>query len=137
VRSEYANSGYSVAQLTAILQQFLNHEDVITLSELPILPWNNLAPELPGDYNLDGTVDAADYTVWRDSIGQTGSGLAADGDGNGTIGDGDYAVWRLFFGETTDGLGATGSASASVPEPACGWLVVSIVAALCPWQRRR
>ena len=32
---------------------------------------------LVGDYNDDGTVDAADYTVWRDSLGQTGSGLAA------------------------------------------------------------
>ena len=51
VRSEYANAGYSDAQLCAILQQFLNHEDVITLGELPVLPWNQLAPMLPGDYN--------------------------------------------------------------------------------------
>ena len=25
-----------------------------------------------GDYNGNGVVDAADYTVWRDSLGQTG-----------------------------------------------------------------
>ena len=72
VRSEYTNAGYSMAQLSAILQQFLNHEDVITLGELPILPWSNLAADLPGDYNLDGTVNAADYTVWRDSFGRDG-----------------------------------------------------------------
>lgn len=113
VRSEYANAGYSDAQLSAILQQFLNHESVITLNELPVLPWNNAAPVLLGDYNDDGSVDAADYGVWRDSLGQTGVGLAADGDGDGVVGDGDYAVWRLFFGESVAGLGGT-----SVPEPA-------------------
>ena len=37
-------------------------------------------PSLAGDYNGDGVVDAADYTVWRDTFGQTGADLAADGD---------------------------------------------------------
>jgi mannan endo-1,4-beta-mannosidase len=122
VRSEYANAGYSDAQLSAILQQFLNHESVITLGELPVLPWKNGAA-LPGDYNDDGSVDAADYNVWRDSLGQGGAGLAADGDGDGVIGDGDYAVWRLFFGET-----AAGPGGASVPEPACLSLALLVVA---------
>src|SRR5262249_39970448 len=35
-----------------------------------------IAP-LPGDYNGDGIVDAADYTVWTDSLGST-TNLAAD-----------------------------------------------------------
>ena len=26
---------------------------------------------LPGDYNADGHVDAADYTIWRDTLGQS------------------------------------------------------------------
>ena len=39
----------------------------------------------PGDYNGDGVIDAADYTVWRDSLGQSGIGLPADGSGNGTV----------------------------------------------------
>ncbi len=86
---------------------------MITLGELPILPWNQLAPALPGDYNDDGTVDAADFTVWRDSFGQTGTGLAADGNGNGKIDDGDYAVWKLYFGETS----LSGVGGAQVPEP--------------------
>jgi parallel beta-helix repeat protein len=53
---------------------------------------------LPGDYNLDGTVDAGDYLVWRHSKGST-SNLAADGNGNGQIDDGDFAIWRAHFGE--------------------------------------
>ena len=40
---------------------------------------------VPGDYNADGTVDAADYTIWRDSFGQTGVNLAADADNSGTV----------------------------------------------------
>ena len=48
----------------------------------------------PGDYNGDHLVDAADYSVWRDSFGQTGSGLAADGNGNGMVDAADYTVWR-------------------------------------------
>src|SRR5262249_14641829 len=54
-----------------------------------------------GDFNGDGTVDAADYTVWQDSLGQLGIGLAADGNGNGVIDGGDYDVWKAKFGEST------------------------------------
>ena len=61
-----------------------------------------------GDYNRDGSVDAADYTVWRKWLGATGvvpySG--ADGDGNGRIEQADYTVWKSHFGQ----LGAIESA---------------------------
>ena len=30
-----------------------------------------LTPDLPGDYNLNTIIDAADYTVWRDTLGST------------------------------------------------------------------
>ena len=39
---------------------------------------------LPGDYNFNGVVDAADYIVWRKSLGSTND-LRADGDGNGSV----------------------------------------------------
>jgi len=87
------------------------------------------------DYNRNGIVDAADYTVWRDSLGST-TNLAADGNGNGTIDPGDYDVWKMSFGESAlgSGVGAAGlsGANASVPEPASvvlfgfailGWLL--------------
>jgi hypothetical protein len=60
------------------------------------------SPALPGDYNGNGTVDAADFTVWRDALGQSGlvpySG--ADGNGNGSIGPEDYAIWKSHFGQS-------------------------------------
>ena len=37
---------------------------------------------LPGDFNHDSIVDTADYTIWQDTLSQTGSGLMADSDGN-------------------------------------------------------
>jgi hypothetical protein len=59
-------------------------------------------PVLTGDYNQNGVVDAADYTVWRDTLGQTGltpfSG--ADGDGDGTVDPDDYSVWKAHFGQS-------------------------------------
>jgi hypothetical protein len=52
--------------------------------------------------NHNGGVDAADYTVWRDSLGRMGSGLAADGDNTGAsagkIDQADYNVWKANFG---------------------------------------
>jgi hypothetical protein len=74
-----------------------------------------------GDYNGDGTVDAADYLVWRDTMGQSGAGLATDGNGNNLVDAGDYDVWRRHFGQSTglgSAAGTTGFANAPVPEPA-------------------
>jgi len=68
-----------------------------------------------GDFNQDGVVDAADYVVWRDTLGQTGRGLAADGDGNGQIDAGDYDVWKIHFGQP---VGSGSFTSQAVPEPA-------------------
>jgi hypothetical protein len=93
---------------------------------------------LPGDYNQDGAVDAADYVVWRDTLGLLGAGLAADGDGNGSIDAGDYDVWRANFGNTSaPGAGAaTGQTElAEVPEPPTFLLLVT--AAMLWWQLRR
>ena len=56
--------------------------------------------DLPGDYNGDGEVNSADYTVWRNSLGQTGSSLAADGSGptpgipDGVVNQFDYSFWK-------------------------------------------
>ncbi|MEX0642439.1 MAG: choice-of-anchor Q domain-containing protein [Pirellulales bacterium] len=80
-----------------------------------------LGPALPGDYNLNNTVDAADFVLWRKTLGTTGVSAysGADGDGDGEIGQGDYAVWRAHFGQT---LGAAsteqGAGSVALAEPA-------------------
>ena len=75
-----------------------------------------VAATLNGDYNGDGTVNTADYTVWRDMFGRTGQGLAADGNGDGMVNQGDFSVWQSNFGRTA-GNGAA-SANLPVPEPA-------------------
>jgi fibronectin-binding autotransporter adhesin len=88
------------------------------------------AVTLPGDYNHNGVVDAADYTVWRDTLGSTGAGLAADGNINGMIDAGDYTVWKSHFG-THAGSGTGGSTNAAVPEPATIALAMISAALLC------
>ena len=66
------------------------------------------APGLEGDYNMDGSVDAADYVVWRKT----------DGSQEG------YDTWRENFGATaTPGSGLGGTAQ-GVPEPAAGLLLL-------------
>lgn len=67
-----------------------------------------------GDYNADGRVDAADYTVWRDALGQSVTPLTgADGDGNGQIEAGDRLVWANNYGAVQ-----AASSAVAVPEPA-------------------
>ena len=80
-----------------------------------------------GDFNGDGAVDAADYTVWRDSLGQTGMGLAADANNDGVVDTLDYDLWVLDFGYEEP-------ASNTVPEPSA---LVLALAALASGGRRR
>jgi hypothetical protein len=89
--------------------------------------------ERVGDYNGDLRVDAADYTVWRNSLGTSvAAGTGADGNGDGTVDGLDYALWRRSFGmDVVVAGGASGSGSigaATIPEPAAG--VLSLLVAL-------
>lgn len=60
---------------------------------------------LPGDFNTDGIVNSADYSVWRNSLGSAVVPFTgADGDGNGTVNQEDYAIWRANFGKTTSSV---------------------------------
>jgi hypothetical protein len=65
-------------------------------------------PTLLGDYNKDGDVNAADYTVFRNALGATGltpfSG--ADGTGDGKVTMDDYEVWKRHYGDTLPMAGA-------------------------------
>ncbi|MCA9185257.1 MAG: PEP-CTERM sorting domain-containing protein, partial [Planctomycetales bacterium] len=75
---------------------------------------------------------AADYTIWKDSFGQSGQDLAADGNGNGVIDAADYTIWKDNFGNS---LGA--AATAAVPEPASGILGMLLAVAWCAVRKRR
>jgi hypothetical protein len=71
-------------------------------------------PVLAGDYNDDGSVDAADYVSWRENL-NTANSLPNDTTPE-TVAQEDYEVWRANFGATA--AEATGLAAAnSVPEP--------------------
>jgi hypothetical protein len=96
------------------------------------------SPDLPGDYNGDGTVNAADYTVYRNRLsGIGGTTLPNDaGDPGVTIDDYDY--WKAHYGETA-GSGASLASADNVPEPATLALCLLTIAGagLSPCYRRR
>jgi len=67
----------------------------------------------PGDYNLDGIVDAADYVVWRKTNGSNPAG---------------YQTWRTNFGEPSGGGSFAAAANSTVPEPAALTILFAVVA---------
>jgi hypothetical protein len=92
-------------------------------------------PALPGDFNLNGVVDAADYVLWRDHLGDsTETALNGNGDGENGVDDGDYALWREQFG--FNGTPAP-AAVAAVPEPMTCVLFLTAVCCLNAGIRRR
>ena len=76
-----------------------------------------------GDFNGDGIVDAADFTVWRDTFGSS-IDLRADADRDGLIGQSDYFIWQDNFGAVA------GSTARTVPEPSSFILVLIAALAL-------
>jgi hypothetical protein len=67
---------------------------------------------LPGDYNENNAVDAADYVLWRERSGST---FGFPNDDTPGAGADDYTRWRTNFGRTS--IAASALASAAVPEP--------------------
>lgn len=79
-----------------------------------------------GDYNNDGRVDAADYTVFRDRLGQP---ITLPNDTTpGTVDTGDYTVWQNNYG-------ATAASATAVPEPSA--LLIGLLACAGLSLRRR
>jgi Planctomycete extracellular/Chlamydia polymorphic membrane protein (Chlamydia_PMP) repeat len=66
------------------------------------------ANPLPGDYNFDGIVNAADYTVWRNTLGSTndlradGTSASTPGVPDGVVDELDYAFWKANFGNVLE-----------------------------------
>jgi len=87
---------------------------------------------LPGDYNDDDKVDAADYTVWRDNLG---SPTSLPNDSTPGVTNDDFDVWKQNFGDSLPGGGAVGQSA--VPEPASVVLLLAAIAACGVGRRRR
>jgi hypothetical protein len=128
-------SNISLAAAGKYFARISGTDDSVQLYELR-LGAAALVTVLAGDYNQDGVVNAADYSVWRNTLGAVGSNLAADGNGNGRIDAADYAVWKSNFGMSS-GAGSGGLADGgSVPEPA-SLMLLAIAASLSPLVRLR
>ena len=107
--------------------------------------WPQALPEEPlppvGDYNGNFVVDAADYVIWRDTLGST-TDLRANGSNVGRsankIDQLDYLVWRSNFGDTAAGGSGASSlmgSAGTIPEPSSVYLAATLAAFL--FQRRR
>ncbi len=74
---------------------------------------------LAGDFNGDGTVDAADYAWWRKTGGTPQQ----------------YLDWQQNFGMSLPGGGAGGNNSTGVPEPCGGTTLVLAACGIAVWHR--
>ncbi len=103
--NEYAPS----EQFLVIFNAGAPYEDLAPASEAMWLAAN------PGDYTLDGVVDAADYDAWATNYGGAPAVVQtnADGNGDGVVDAADYTLWR-------DNASTT---PVSVPEPGAVFLV--------------
>jgi hypothetical protein len=127
--NEYADVRFTI-QNTTTGTVTLNHpggtnvytNSVDLIGELQTLVIEGAA--LPGDFNLNGTVDGADYVVWRKNINTPAT----------------YNTWRAHFGLTQTTASASGvSPAASIPEP--GAILLAAAAGVlfpgCSSRRRR
>ncbi len=92
-----------------------------------------VTPGLDGDYNDDGTVDAADYTIWRDNLGLSDTALNGNGSGDasGLVVAADYTLWSGNFGSSN-----SSSTASSIPEPATSTIMLAATC-LLTFHRKR
>ncbi|MCH2119012.1 MAG: hypothetical protein MK161_15075 [Pirellulales bacterium] len=89
-----------------------------------VLSVGSVVGGLAGDYDGNGVVDAADYTIYMDNLGGDSAVLGGNGSGASTVGQADYLLWKSGFGNTS----GSGS-SAAIPEPTALLLALLALAA--------
>jgi phospholipase/lecithinase/hemolysin len=110
-------SSYNTNQIAANANQYLFWDDLhptATVHAALAQAALDLLLSTPGDFNNDGSVDAADYVVWRDGLGTT------------RVPD-EYDEWRANFGNSTGAVAVAGTVA--VPEPAT-LALIAVAAAL-------
>lgn len=102
--------------------------NLLTTGELSVVAFDGLH----GDFNDDGIVNSADYTVWRDNLGTS---FALNGNGNelagsaGLVDVADYQLWASNYGAVAS------MAASTIPEPSA--LVLAVFAGLVACRRQR
>jgi lysophospholipase L1-like esterase len=125
---EPGDGSYNTSQIAANANEYLFWDEVhptATVHAVLAERARMLLLGLPGDYNEDDVVDAADYSVWRDRVGAPAGTLANDTDG-GVIGQGQYDTWKTNFGTISSSSASLGTSI--VPEPTSLLLLVAMAA---------
>jgi hypothetical protein len=134
------NNDYDCADLDALVaavaggstaaQWDLNSDNNVDVGD--VSSWLSIAgaaenasgnPYLPGDANLDGVVNGADYVVWSSNrFTATPAWCSGDFNADGFVNGADYVIWSSFRFQSSDSTNA-------VPEP--GHAALLFVAAAC------
>jgi hypothetical protein len=98
---------------------------------------SDVAKAAAADFDGDADVDGADFLVWQQGVGRTGTGQPNNGDanGDGNVNAADLTVWKTKYNAPP-----TTIASAAVPEPATlmlGIFASSVLACISRASRSR
>ncbi|MCA9230450.1 MAG: hypothetical protein KDA57_07355 [Planctomycetales bacterium] len=121
----------------------LNVDGQVDINDVSTLI-TEIARSVPGDFDLDGDVDAFDLLTLQQGMGATSGALYIGGDASldGVVDQADYQIWQDNFGFVTSPLVAPLVAgAAAIPEPTTGALAMIALMALttgkCSYRSRR
>jgi hypothetical protein len=80
---------------------------------------------IPGDFDANGVVNAADYTAWHKDFGNWAHVTGADGNHNGFADASDYVIWRKAMSTAGGAAESSSAQSLAVPEPHAALLLVA------------
>jgi hypothetical protein len=97
--------------------------------------WVNAGSPIPnlglsGDFNGNNSIDAADYTAWRDRMGTTTT-LMNDATPS-SVSLVDYDYWKSHFGQS---VGGAGLALSAIPEPSSAAILALALSSLIGFTR--
>jgi len=116
---------FTPAATEDVTGRFTTLDGLVNLLEVEFVTVAGVA----GDYSNNGVVDAADYTVWRNLLGQMFT-LPNEGPSTpGQVTQADYDFWKSRFGMISGGAGGGSVQTNPVPEPAT-WLLAALAGAL-------